>query len=145
MACKIILAGTILLIPAIGASAAEDPNTEVAIAVADTASSVTNIYFDGAEPGFSLHDMQEGENRSIVDASGRTILVTRTANGFTIDKEGETIEVPAFDAEHAATLRSGSHGAVFIGRPGKWVTLAAMLRWAWSAAWQRLLPAPWTV
>ncbi len=49
-----------------------------------------------------LHGMQEGENRSIIDESGRNILVTREADGFTLNIDGEIIELPMlFGGRHS--------------------------------------------
>ena len=55
------------------------------------------IAINSEELGFDmrdLHGMQEGENRSIIDESGRNILVTREADGFTLNIDGEIIELP---------------------------------------------------
>ena len=55
------------------------------------------IVINSEELGFDLrdlHGMQEGENRSIIDESGRNILITREANGFTLNIDGEIIELP---------------------------------------------------
>ena len=65
------------------------------------------IAINSEELGFDwreLHDMQEGENRSIIDESGRSILVTREADGFTFNIDGEIVEMPA--------LFGGHHGMV---------------------------------
>ncbi len=60
------------------------------------------IAINSEELGFNLHDMQEGENRSIIDESGRSVLVTRTADGFTFNIDGEIVEMPAlFGGYHA--------------------------------------------
>lgn len=58
----------------------------------------TRIVLDSDDLGFNLHDLQLGENRSIVDKEGRTILITRTEEGFTFDVDGKTISMPAFDS-----------------------------------------------
>ncbi len=66
------------------------------------------IVINSEELGFDLrdlHGMQEGENRSIVDESGRNILVTREADGFTLNIDGEIVEMPA--------LFGGHHGMVW--------------------------------
>jgi hypothetical protein len=63
------------------------------------------IAINSEELGFNLHDMQEGENRSIIDESGRSVLVTRTADGFTFNIDGEIVEMPA--------LFGGHHGMVW--------------------------------
>ena len=64
------------------------------------------IVVDSEELGFNLHDMQEGENRSIIDESGRSVLVTRTADGFTFNIDGEIVEMPALFGGHHGMLRS---------------------------------------
>jgi len=63
-----------------------------------------HIALDSDEMGFNLHDMQEGENRSIVDKDGRTILVTRNADGYSFDVDGKSIDMPL--------IASGHHGVV---------------------------------
>ncbi len=61
------------------------------------------IKINSEELGFDLrdlHGMQEGENRSIIDESGRNILVTREADGFTLNIDGEIIELPMLFGGH---------------------------------------------
>jgi len=63
------------------------------------------IKINSEELGFDLrdlHGMQEGENRSIIDESGRNILVTREADGFTLNIDGELIELPMMFGRHHA-------------------------------------------
>ena len=86
---------------AAAAIAGEEMRHKIAIAVVDDdGTGETRVELDSDDLGFNLHDMQEGENRSIVDKSGRTILVTRAADGFTFDVDGKTIRMPAFDGHH---------------------------------------------
>ncbi len=59
-----------------------------------------HMAIDSEDLGFNLHDMQEGENQAIVDDQGRTILVTRTADGFTFDVEGKSITMPMISGDH---------------------------------------------
>jgi hypothetical protein len=61
--------------------------------------------------GFDLAEMQVGESRSIVDESGRNILVTRGEDGFSINIDGETIELPDF--------HSGAHGGMHVIADGE--------------------------
>ncbi len=90
------------------ALAGEEMKTKMAIALIDSDSNgELRLELDSDDLGFNLHDMQEGENRSIVDKSGRTILVTREADGYKFEVEGKTIKMPLFDGEHC--------GATWVG------------------------------
>ena len=60
--------------------------------------------FNSDDLGFDLDEMQVGESRSIVDESGQSILVTRGEEGFSLNIDGETIELPH--------LRGGDHGGM---------------------------------
>lgn len=57
----------------------------------------TRIELDSEDFGFDLHNMEVGENQSITDKDGRSILVTRVAEGYTFEVDGKTIKMPAFD------------------------------------------------
>jgi hypothetical protein len=90
------------------ALAGEEMKTRMAITMVDDDSNwAVRLDLDSDDLGFNLHDMQEGENRSIVDKSGRNILVTREADGYKFDVEGKTIKMPLFAGQH--------HGAVLLG------------------------------
>lgn len=96
---------------ATGALAGEHMKTKMVIAVVDSDSQgEIRLELDSDDLGFDLHAMQEGENRSIVDESGRSILITRAADGYTFDVEGKTIKMPLFDQElHSAVWMSDGH------------------------------------
>ena len=64
--------------------------------IADDGSGETHLTLDSDDLGFNLHDMQVGENRSIVDKEGRSILVTRGEENFSFDIDGKTIELPVY-------------------------------------------------
>lgn len=70
--------------------------------IADDGEGETHLTLDSADLGFNLHDLEVGENRSIVDKEGRPILITRTEDGFAFDVDGKTIDMPAFDGAHEA-------------------------------------------
>ena len=90
---------------AAAAIAGEEIRHKMAIAVVgDDGSGETRIELDSDDLGFNLHDMQVGENRSIIDKSGRTILVTREEDGFKFDVDGKTIKMPAFDGHHEGAM-----------------------------------------
>jgi len=83
------------------ATAGEEMQSRIAIAVIDGESGEDiRIELDSNDLGFSLHGLQEGENRSIVDESGRSILITREADGFRFDVDGQTVRMPAFAGKH---------------------------------------------
>ena len=96
---------------AAAAFAGEEMKTKMAIAIVDDDSDgVTRIELDGADLDFDLHDMQEGENRSVVDKSGRAILITREADGYSFNVDGKTIKMPNFDGHHeVSVMASGLH------------------------------------
>ncbi len=62
----------------------------------------TELTLDGDDLGFSLSEMQVGENRSVVDKEGRPILITRNEDGYSFDVDGKTIDMPLL----------GDHGGV---------------------------------
>lgn len=97
-----------------GAALAEDmTHTEIAIVVDDGAGEPLRIELDSAAMGFDLHDLQQGENRSVVDADGRTILITRNADTFTFDVDGRSVDVPITRGEHAVAVAHGGHATGF--------------------------------
>ena len=93
-----VLAASML---AYSAFAGEEAQTKMKmIVVDDNADDEIRLELDSDDMGFDLHDMQVGENQSIVDSEGRNILVTREEDGFSFDIEGKTIKLPAFDGDH---------------------------------------------
>ena len=49
--------------------------------------------------------MQEGENQAIVDEQGRTILITREADGFRFDVDGKSIKMPLLNGDHESMMK----------------------------------------
>ncbi len=92
---------------AAAALAGQDVKTKIAIAVIDgDGDRAMHFKLNSDDLGFDLHAMQEGENRSIVDESGRSILITREADGFSFNVDGKTIKMPLFSGRH--------HGAAWM-------------------------------
>ena len=90
------------------AGAEEDAKINMTISVTDDmGDGDVQLDFDSNDLGFDLHEMQEGENRSFMDKSGKSILVTRTANGFQFDVDGKTIDLPFFNSEHRGAMWVG--------------------------------------
>jgi hypothetical protein len=63
--------------------------------IADDGDGETHLTLDSDDLGFSLEDMQVGENRSITDKAGRPVLITRTDDGYSFDVDGKIIDMPA--------------------------------------------------
>jgi hypothetical protein len=111
--------------------ASEEAQTKIRIAVVDDATDdEIHLDFDSEEMGFNLHDMQVGENRSIIDKSGQSVLITRNDDGFVLDVGGKRIELPAFDGEHHGNVRvSADHGEdvdVHVMKDANFVSAEAM-------------------
>ena len=49
----------------------------------------------------------------MLDDSGRSILITREADGYKIDVDGKTIDLPLFDGKHGAMWFDGDHDVNF--------------------------------
>ncbi len=111
---KTVASTVAILCFAAASIAAEEIKTKMHIEVIDDSSDgAIQIKLDSDDMEFNLHDMQVGENRSIVDETGKSILVTRQENGFVLNVDGETIEMPVFDGDHhGAVWVSDGHGEV---------------------------------
>ena len=88
---------SILLGVAGGVFAGEEKKHVMAIEVAgDDTSEDVKFKLDSDDLGFDLDEMQVGETRSVVDESGRSVLITRNETGFSFNVDGKTIEMPHF-------------------------------------------------
>lgn len=93
------------------AAAASDRNYELRIAIDDgTPNGQRFIELDDATSGIDFDSLQMGESQSIVDASGRTMLVTRTAQGFELNVDGRIIELPPLDGDPVGGLNVADPG-----------------------------------
>ena len=82
--------------------AEEHARTEIRIAVDDESGGPHGIYsWTDEDMDFDLHAMQEGESRSFVDSEGRSVVVTRKADGMKFEVDGKTLEMPIFEGEYA--------------------------------------------
>ncbi len=90
-----LLALAVTLIFGAAALADVEEKREMKIIVAGSSSDdSTTFHWTSDDPGFDMESMQLGETHSIVDESGRSVLITREAEGFRFDVDGETIMVP---------------------------------------------------
>ncbi len=77
------------------AMAGENIEMKVEISVDDgSGNEPIFLSLDSDTMGFALHDMQEGEIQSVVDETGRSILITREADGIRFEVDGKTINMP---------------------------------------------------
>ncbi len=104
---------TILITSALLAAAAlagEEHQMKIEIAADDGTSAPTVIRLDSDDMGFKLHELQEGESRSVVDGTGQMVLITRMADGFVFDVDGRKIKVPGMHDEHMAYVSVDADG-----------------------------------
>ncbi len=101
-----ILAWAVTLIFSAAAADVEEKRVMKIVVAGDSSDDSTAFHWSSDDSDFDMQGMQLGETRSIVDESGRSVLITREAEGFKFDVDGETIVVPDFDldAPHMAFL-----------------------------------------
>ena len=94
MNLKQILAGISLFAVAIAAYAGEKVHEKMVVEMIHSDGDQSSHFsFDSDDLGFDLMDMQVGENRSFVDKNGRTVLMTREEKGFSINIDGEDMDI----------------------------------------------------
>ncbi len=79
------------------------------IVMEDGVDGTTSFSWSGDDADFDMQDMQVGESRSIIDDSGRSVLITRETDGFKIDVDGKTIMMPGMGIHgaHMAFVEGG--------------------------------------
>ena len=103
MQSKTLISLATLLALTSAALAAGDVHRKMVIALAGDGDE-TRLELDSDTMGFDLHELEIGENRAFVDTQGRNVLVTREADGFAFNLDGETIRLPAFHHGHGGPL-----------------------------------------
>lgn len=87
------------IVPMFAATAVAEPEEQremkIVVAGAVTGDTETIHWTSSGMPGFDMHGMQVGETQSIIDETGRSVLVTREQDGFRFDVDGKSISVPA--------------------------------------------------
>lgn len=81
------------------AVAQEETRMKIKVFSDESGHEAVRLDLDSDDLGFDLHEMQEGESQAIVDDEGRTILVTRTADGHEFDVDGKKISLPLLDGD----------------------------------------------
>lgn len=89
-----------------GVAVAQDQTrVKIEVQTDETDGDGMHIALDGDDLGVNLHDMQEGENQAIVDEQGRTILITREADGFRFDVDGKSIKMPMLHGDDETLMK----------------------------------------
>ena len=94
MRLGILTGGLCALLAAAVVQADHKQETKIKIEINDDGSGEQTFVFDSQDAGFDLHSMLVGESRSITDRNGATADVRRTEDGFELDLNGKTIELP---------------------------------------------------
>jgi hypothetical protein len=85
----------VTLIFGAAALADDEEKHEMKIVIAGGSSgNNTGFHMITNDAGFDMQSMQVGESQSIVDESGKSVLITREEDGFRFDIDGETIVLP---------------------------------------------------
>ncbi len=107
-----LLALAVTLIFGAAALAEVEEKRELKIVIAGASpDQSTTFHWVSDHSDFDMQGMQLGETHSIVDESGRSVLITREVEGFRFDIDGETVVVPDmgdFDAHMAFVNVDGS-------------------------------------
>ena len=97
---------SLIAIGLFGAAVAQDEaRVKIEVKTDDGHGDGFHIALDGDDLGVNLHEMQEGENQAIVDEQGRTILITREADGFRFDVDDKSIKMPLLNGNHESTMK----------------------------------------
>lgn len=84
---------------------ATDHEMKMQIIVSGDGSDGDNVInWTSNDPNVDLHNMQVGESQAIVDDSGRSVLVTKQADGLRFDVDGESVVVPDMGGMHGTTM-----------------------------------------
>jgi len=106
------LAWAVTLIFSAAVADAEEYQEMKIVVASDSSDDPTTIRWVYDNSDIDMQSMQIGESQSIVDESGRSILITRETEAFRFDIDGETITVPDFgDYEHIALMDGSDYTA----------------------------------
>ena len=91
---------TLVALLAAGAAHAGERSHEVYELAFDGRDGPVELRLDSDVLGFSLHEMADGESRSVVLDDGRTVVVSRRAEKVAIEVAGERFEIPTVERGH---------------------------------------------
>jgi hypothetical protein len=91
---KLFIGGLCALFAAAVVQADHKQETKIKVEINDDGSGEQTFVFDSQDAGFDLQSMQVGETRSVTDRNGTTANIRRTEDGFELDLNGKTLELP---------------------------------------------------
>jgi hypothetical protein len=100
-----LLATTIIFAAAPAYAQEEQHEIKMQVIVSGDGSDSENVInWTSNDPNIDLQNMQIGESQAIVDESGRSVLVTKEADGLRFDVDGESVVIPDMGAMHGSTM-----------------------------------------
>ncbi len=103
-----VLTWAVTLIFSAAVADVEEHRAMKIVVAGDSSDDPTTIHWVSENSDIDMQGMQIGESQSIIDESGRSVLITREAEGFKFDVDGETIIVPDFGEYEHMALMDGS-------------------------------------
>ena len=100
---------------AAAAVAGEEHETRIEIAVGDGGDEPRVFEWHSNDPDSDLSRLEVGESKTLTGEDGEDVVVTRTENGLTFNRDGETVEI-LHDKDHAIhkTHKMDGEQAVFV-------------------------------
>ena len=65
-----------------------------------------DLKVDGEAEAFTMPELEVGESKTITTKSGKTILISKTEEGLTLDVEGKQVNLPSFGGNLGARIHS---------------------------------------
>jgi len=99
------LATTIIFVAAPAYAQEEEHEIKMQVIVSGDGSESENVInWTSNDPNIDFQNMQVGESQAIVDESGRSVLVTKEADGLRFDVDGESVVIPDMGDMHGSTM-----------------------------------------
>ena len=75
---------------------------------------VVEIVLDSGQTGLELSSLEPGDSRTVTDANGQAVTVTRLEDSFALDVGGQRFEIPARHGPHALRFSPGPEAGLTI-------------------------------
>lgn len=104
---KLVALGLTLIFSAAALADVEEEHEMNIVVQGMSGDDSTSLHWVSDDSGFDMQNMQVGETHSIIDESGRSVLITRQEDGFEFNIDGKKMVVPDM-GEHGWALTGGS-------------------------------------